>query len=265
MQQLFLIVSLFLASLSLASQAQSICFKYNGGFFYTSSLNSTCNILCADHGGFDANVSRHIGNAVGMHFWPTKSNNGTWTSVECSSSDNNSNWGANGAEPDPNFFHTACRVNCACYDPTADCEGNSCDNLNDGDACKNNNGTAVITSGCVNNVCPYDGLECDDGNECTINDIWTSKVCAGTPVADNTPCGVHTQCNACKTGHCTVTPAVSCNDGNSTTCNDMCSASGVCAGDLCPQPVAQVLNNSAVDIGSVLSFLVATFVVLLIA
>lgn len=47
-------------------------------------------------------------------FWPNKANGGTWMSIECSSTDNNTNWGANGQVPDANFTHQACYVNCAC-------------------------------------------------------------------------------------------------------------------------------------------------------
>jgi len=41
---------------------------------------------------------------VGFLFWPTKNDGSNWISVECSSTDNNTNWGATGA----------CHVNCAC-------------------------------------------------------------------------------------------------------------------------------------------------------
>lgn len=35
-------------------------------------------------------------------------------SIECSSTDNNTNWGANGQVPDANFTHQTRHVNCAC-------------------------------------------------------------------------------------------------------------------------------------------------------
>ena len=38
-----------------------------------------------------------------------------WVSVECSSTDNNTNWGADGTWPDPSFSFPACFVNCACF------------------------------------------------------------------------------------------------------------------------------------------------------
>ena len=34
-----------------------------------------------------------------------------WESVECSSTDSNTNWGANGATPDPDWSHPNCHVN----------------------------------------------------------------------------------------------------------------------------------------------------------
>jgi hypothetical protein len=74
----------------------------------------TCNQVCQPHGGFDAAGSQHTGNAVGFHFWPNKADGSDWVSIECSSTDNNTNWGANGSAPDPTFSHGACYVNCAC-------------------------------------------------------------------------------------------------------------------------------------------------------
>jgi hypothetical protein len=71
--------------------------------------------LCQTHGGFDAAQSQHNGNDVGQHFWPQKADGGDWETIECSSTDNNTNWGANGQNPKPNFSHPACYVNCACF------------------------------------------------------------------------------------------------------------------------------------------------------
>jgi hypothetical protein len=79
-------------------------------------VGMTCNSLCSTHGGFDAAASRHSGNQVGRHFWPGKASGGNWVGIECSSTDNNTNWGANNAAPDGNWSHGACYVNCACND-----------------------------------------------------------------------------------------------------------------------------------------------------
>ena len=85
------------------------------GCWYTApAVNQTCTQVCANHGGFNVAASQHTGNQAGMLFWPAKANGGTWMSVECSSTDNNTNWGANGQAPDANFVHPACYVNCAC-------------------------------------------------------------------------------------------------------------------------------------------------------
>ncbi|MCA9699513.1 MAG: DUF4215 domain-containing protein, partial [Myxococcales bacterium] len=85
------------------------------GCWYTApALNMSCTEVCAGHGGFNTQASQHTGNAVGMLFWPNKSNGGNWVTVECSSTDNNTNWGANNGAPDAAFKHSACYVNCAC-------------------------------------------------------------------------------------------------------------------------------------------------------
>ncbi len=85
------------------------------GCWYTSgAVNQSCNQVCANHGGFNPGASQHTGNQVGFQFWPGKANGGTWMSIECSSTDNNTNWGANGQAPDASFTHPSCFVNCAC-------------------------------------------------------------------------------------------------------------------------------------------------------
>jgi hypothetical protein len=52
-----------------------------------------------------------------MHFWPGKADGGSdWVTIECSSTDNDTNWGANGSTPDADWSHPSCYVNCACVD-----------------------------------------------------------------------------------------------------------------------------------------------------
>jgi hypothetical protein len=88
---------------------------YNGGCWYTASaVGMTCAQVCAPHGGLDLVHTQHTGNDIGQHFWPNKADGSDWVSIECSSTDNNTNWGANGTAPDVNFSHPACYVNCAC-------------------------------------------------------------------------------------------------------------------------------------------------------
>jgi len=85
------------------------------GCWYTAAaVNMSCNQVCQAHGGFNAAATQHVGNAVGMMFWPNKANGGTWETIECSSTDNNTNWGANGLAPNADWSHAACHVNCAC-------------------------------------------------------------------------------------------------------------------------------------------------------
>ncbi|MCA9716739.1 MAG: hypothetical protein KC468_18850, partial [Myxococcales bacterium] len=85
------------------------------GCWYTAPApGASCAALCEPHGGFDAVASKHSGNAAGVYFWPGKLDGGNWGSVECSSTDNNTNWGANGQAPNPEFAHPSCHVNCAC-------------------------------------------------------------------------------------------------------------------------------------------------------
>jgi hypothetical protein len=50
-----------------------------------------------------------------MLFWPNKADgNFDWETIECSSTDNNTNWGANNMVPLANWSHQSCYVNCAC-------------------------------------------------------------------------------------------------------------------------------------------------------
>ena len=85
------------------------------GCWYTApALSMSCTDVCSSHGGFNSAASQHSGNAIGFLFWPGKANGSNWETVECSSTDNNTNWGASGAVPDASFSHSACYVNCAC-------------------------------------------------------------------------------------------------------------------------------------------------------
>jgi cysteine-rich repeat protein len=84
------------------------------GCWYTGPVGQSCTQVCQSHGGFNAAATKHTGNGIGKVFWPAKADRGTWQSIECSSVDNNTNWGANGSDPDPNFNHGSCHLNCAC-------------------------------------------------------------------------------------------------------------------------------------------------------
>jgi cysteine-rich repeat protein len=85
------------------------------GCWYTSdAVGMTCNQVCDARGGFDSAATQHTGNAVGFLFWPEKVFGVDWEEVECSSTDSDTNWGANGGVPDADWSHPACYVNCAC-------------------------------------------------------------------------------------------------------------------------------------------------------
>jgi cysteine-rich repeat protein len=85
------------------------------GCWYTAPVAGlTCEQVCTNHGGFNAAASQHTGNAVGQLFWPDKADGPDWESIECSSVDNDTNWGANGDFPNAFFTHPSCIVNCAC-------------------------------------------------------------------------------------------------------------------------------------------------------
>ena len=90
--------------------------EWNGACWYTSAaVAMTCNQVCSTRGGFDVAGSTHTGNRVGIHYWPEKAFGfPDCMPIECSSIDNNTNWGATGVTPDGNWSHTKCYVNCAC-------------------------------------------------------------------------------------------------------------------------------------------------------
>ncbi len=91
---------------------------YSGdnGCWYESALGASCNATCAGHGGFNPAGSQHTGNLLGRAFFPLKVSAGNLASVECSSVDNNTDWGATGDLPDGNYANPACYLACSCQD-----------------------------------------------------------------------------------------------------------------------------------------------------
>jgi hypothetical protein len=89
---------------------------WNGACWYTApAVGMSCDEVCSDKGGFDILGSQHNTNDVGMHFYPDKVSGGSdWSAVECSSTDNDTNWPANGEIPEGTWSHESCHVNCAC-------------------------------------------------------------------------------------------------------------------------------------------------------
>jgi len=99
------------------------------------------------------------------------------------------------------------------------------------DAC--NVGTCDPTTGSCGRARRPDGTRCDDGNACTLSDRCAAGACAGTARDCS---GATDQCNvgSCDptTGNCVAVPradGLACNDGDSCTTPDRCSA-GVCTG-----------------------------------
>jgi hypothetical protein len=95
------------------------------------------------------------------------------------------------------------------------------------------------TGACLNNVCvrspTSEGIACDDGLYCTVNDVCTMGVCTGVPrvcavTADGgaDPCHTGTCNEAAKT--CVPMPA---NNGAMCTPTDPCFKAGECAGGAC--------------------------------
>jgi hypothetical protein len=106
---------------------------------------------------FDVEGSRHTGNNAGMEFWPDKADGVDWLSVECSSTDNNTNWGANGLTPDGDVSFPTCYVNCACEGDIFGCT--------DEDACNYNAEAGFDDGSCTYIVagdCDCDGNVLDD-------------------------------------------------------------------------------------------------------
>jgi hypothetical protein len=120
------IAAVFVILVVCSQSVMGICFDYNQAIWYTApNVGMSCNQVCANYGGFNVEGSKHTGNAVGKHFYPSKADHSNWQSVECSSTDNNVNWGANGATPNGDWSHSACYVNCACLnsDGCGECYG----------------------------------------------------------------------------------------------------------------------------------------------
>ena len=119
--------------------------------------------------------------------------------------------------------NNVCTINDVCVN--GNCTGTQISCPDDGNTCTT--ASCNPLTGCfqVNNT-----ATCDDGNPCTVNDICTNGICAGTPKScdDGNPCTTDI-CNA-TTGACEhINNTNSCNDGSACTSNDACS-DGICVG-----------------------------------
>jgi hypothetical protein len=93
----------------------------------------------------------------------------------------------------------------------------------------------VASNGCESRF-PVNGMPCDDGNPCTVNDIYIGGLCGGTPKDCSE---LDDACNrgACdrSTGDCVKVPRplslrLPCDDGDPETVNDHCNERGECVG-----------------------------------
>jgi hypothetical protein len=121
--------------------------------------------------------------------------------------------------------------------PTFTCEGENKDRLAvDRGGCSD--GSTCTADGCADGLCRYfllDGICCNDGNACTVQDTCKVGVCegvaapAGTGCDDTNPCTDSDEC--ADDGTCVGTPcdACTCDDENACTTNDMCTG-GLCVG-----------------------------------
>ena len=122
------------------------------------------------------------------------------------------------------------------YDTGSSCAGVVC---TASDAC-HVAGTCNPANGTCSNPTAPNGTACNDGSACTQSDSCQSGVCTGSsPVVctASDACHVAGTCNPAN-GTCsnpTAPNGTVCNDGNATTCGDVCS-SGVCGGSFVAEP-----------------------------
>src|SRR5512136_1805473 len=102
----------------------------------------------------------------------------------------------------------------------------------DPETCVSSNLCVIASCDTVTDECVYtpaaDTTVCDDGNVCTVSDVCTGGVCAGTSLPEHTACDDGNSCtinDACVEGFCfgmSLDPGTACaSDGNPCT-NDVC-------------------------------------------
>ncbi len=118
-------------------------------------------------------------------------------------------------------------------------EGTPCD---DGKQCTEND-VCILLEGGAGIQCQGTPLECNDGNECTLDSCEEGSGCGHEEKADGTLCGPPGDCNqqsVCEAGQCVVKPGAGCDDMVACTI-DQCSPDGQCT---------HIPNNAACDDGN---------------
>ncbi len=91
------------------------------------------------------------------------------------------------------------------------------------DSCNATTGECVFTP-----IVCQEGSSCDDGNLCTINDLCSNSLCAGTSkICDDGNPNTKDECTQ-STGECLNTPVGNSNDNNSTCLNNCSRPNGRC-------------------------------------
>ncbi|HYC53676.1 MAG TPA: hypothetical protein VEL28_01885 [Candidatus Binatia bacterium] len=206
------------------------------------TLGDHCNDAaeCVDDDSITDGMSCDDGDACTQGTTCTFEVCGTGTAVDCSGLADDCNTAgcdpgtgcfadpvANGepCDDDTNCTSGDTCMNGVCETVPVDCSGFSSDPCNPG-ICNEGTGTCT-TEPAENNTL------CDDGDNCTTDDVCTGGVCGGTPVDCSTfadSCNT-AECNA-GTGVCDVTPVMDgtgCDDDDNCTTTDVCTA-GTCGG-----------------------------------
>jgi len=91
------------------------------------------------------------------------------------------------------------------------------------------------SASCPTNGYVANGTTCNDSSACTTSDVCTNGSCGGTALSCND--GVSCTSDSCNpaTGcvYSNLSSGTTCDDGNASTCSDVCNGSGVCGGTTC--------------------------------
>jgi len=82
--------------------------------WYVGGQAQSCDTVCEDHCGFDAEGSQHTGNDIGLYFYPERIGQNNYLALECVYSAAPWVFGANGSLPTGSQKSGACSFVCAC-------------------------------------------------------------------------------------------------------------------------------------------------------